>query len=73
MPHGPSYRASARLYHYCNMIEQIRERVYLQFCPRSSRGVDWTFAGCGGSEELISVSQGMVPRRLRVAAARSFR
>jgi hypothetical protein len=32
-----------------------------------------TFAGCGGSEELISVSLGMVPRRLRVAAARSCR
>jgi WD40 repeat protein len=29
-----------------------------------------TFPGCGGSEELISVSLGMVPRRLRVAAAR---
>ena len=32
-----------------------------------------TFPGCGGSEELISVSLGMVPRRLRVAAVRVMR
>src|ERR1700722_16394951 len=59
--------------HYRGMIGRICAGDYSLLCSRSRlrrletrRRLD--ICGCGGSEELVSVSLRMVPRRLRVAA-----
>ena len=72
---GPQRRLARFSHRIISLRDDFVRRVISVLVGMRHRGVKrrerlWYFPGCVGSEELISVGLGVMPRGLRVAAAR---